>query len=312
MQVRRIALELAISAGLLVSGCSGSNPTMSKPRSTIDLQGHRGARGLLPENSIPAFRRALELGVNTLEMDAVISADNQVIVSHEPWFSASICRTPDDHDIREGDEQSHNIYRMSYEEIAQYDCGSRGNARFPEQEPEPVSKPLLSAVIKMAESYAADLGRPAPLYNIEIKSTASRDNTFHPTPDRFAKLLYDLLDEHGIVDRTTIQSFDVRALRAARALDPNVRLALLVDNRRGYARNVESLGFLPDIYSPAYRLVNRRLIERAHAEDVEVLPWTVNDPRVMRRLLEMGVDGLITDYPDLGREVVDAFARHEQ
>ena len=282
---------------------------MPEPATNIDLQGHRGARGLLPENSIPAFRRALELGVTTLEMDAVISADDRVVVSHEPWFSASICRTPDGGDIPSRRERSHNIYGMPYEQIAKYDCGSKGNPRFAEQEAMPVPKPLLSEVIEMAEAYAEQIGRSAPLYNIEIKSKPSHDNSFHPPPARFAELLYDVLDEHDVLERATIQSFDVRALRAAKELDPDIRLALLVDNRRGFDRNVEALGFRPDIYSPSYRLVNQKLLDRAHAEGVEVLPWTVNDAPIMRRLLEMGVDGVITDYPDLGREVVDAFLR---
>ena len=116
----------------------------------FDVQGHRGARGLLPENSIPGFKRALELGVTTLEMDVVIAADSTVVVSHEPWMSQVICRRPDGSPVEAADE--FNLHRMTYEEIRLFDCGSRGHPLFPRQTKMPVTKPRLSDVIDAAEA----------------------------------------------------------------------------------------------------------------------------------------------------------------
>lgn len=275
----------------------------------VDLQGHRGARGLMPENSIAGFRLALEIGVTTLEMDAVISADERVVVSHEPWFNRTICIKPDGSAIPFRRERAHNIFRMPYAVVEQYDCGSRRHPDFPEQERRPASKPLLTAVIESAERFADELDRAAPRYNVEIKSSPKHDGVYHPPPERYARLVYGVLESRGVLERSTIQSFDARALRAVREIEPAVRLSLLVDNRRGFSNNLRMLPFLPEVYSPARRLVRPHLIEQATSAGVEVLPWTVNDPSEMRRFLEMGVVGIITDYPDLGREVVEAFLR---
>ncbi len=265
----------------------------------FDLQGHRGARGLMPENTIPAFRRALELGVTTLEMDVVVSADSQVVVSHEPWMSSVICTRPDGTPVPPGRDEEFNLFKMPYAEIARFDCGRRGHPDFPEQEPVAAPKPLLRDVLRMAEAYAAEHDRAPIFYNIETKARPAWDGTFHPSPERFTELLYAVVEEAGVADRTTIQSFDPRTLRVARELDPSLGLALLVGRAGGpLAENVERLGFTPTIYSPDYRLVDRALIEAAHERGMEVIPWTVNERADMERLQRLGVDGLITDYPD--------------
>ena len=109
----------------------------------FDLQGHRGARGLRPENSIPAFIIALDSGVTTVELDLAITKDKQIVVSHEPWMSSSICLQPDGSAISEKDQKSFNIYQMDYEEVRQFDCGSKGHDGFPDQVKLPTTKPLL-------------------------------------------------------------------------------------------------------------------------------------------------------------------------
>ncbi|MEM1127252.1 MAG: glycerophosphodiester phosphodiesterase family protein [Bacteroidota bacterium] len=268
----------------------------------FDLQGHRGARGLVPENTVPSFRRALELGVTTLEMDAAVSSDGVVVVSHEPWMNPAICTQPDGSDIPEGEGRAHNLYQMTYEEIAAYDCGSKGNPRFPEQTPMAVSKPRLVDVIEMAEAYVAEHGLAPIEYNIETKSTPDGDGLFHPGPADFAQALYDVLAETGIRERAIIQSFDPRTLREARVIDPSVRLALLIAESldQGVAQNLEQLGFTPAIYSPQYTLIDEALVEAVHTADMRLIPWTINDAETMRRLLELGVDGIITDYPNIG------------
>ncbi len=274
--------------------------TVSSPPS-FDLQGHRGARGLMPENTIPAFLKALELGVTTLEMDVVISADSQVVVSHDPWFSPEICTLPSGEPIPDAAAHTYRLFEMTYAEIARFDCGSRGHPRFPRQQKMKIAKPLLRDVIRTAEAYVAQHGRAPVYYNIETKSSPAGDGRFHPPPEVFVRLLHDVLIEAGITERAIVQSFDVRTLQATRRRDPSLRLALLVEAQDdpGFAVNLEHLGFTPAIYSPDYHLVDAALIEAAHARGIEVIPWTVNTPEEMQRLRTLGVDGLITDYPDV-------------
>ncbi len=275
---------------------------------TIDLQGHRGARGLLPENSIPAFLHALDLGVTTLEMDVAINAQGHVVVSHEPWMSAKICTHGNGKKVTEEEEKSLRIYAMSDADLAGFDCGSRGHPDHPRQQPMPVSKPLLNDVFHAVASHAATSGRNTRFgpvgFNIEIKSLPEGDRIFHPEVAEFAGALYRVVSENNVVGQTTIQSFDVRALEAMHAIDPQIAISLLVDNRQGLLQNLSRLSFIPQIYSPDYQLLDPAQIDAAHKQDIKVIPWTVNDEKTIRELVRMGVDGLITDYPDLGVRVL--------
>jgi glycerophosphoryl diester phosphodiesterase len=268
----------------------------------FDVQGHRGARGLLPENTIPAFLRALELGVTTLELDTAIAGDSTVVVSHEPWMSATICSLPSGDPVPEDAEQQHRLFAMSYAEVARFDCGRRGHPDFPEQQPMAVHKPRLRDVIAAAEGYAATHGLPSPRYNIETKSRPEWDGVFTPDPATFTRLLYDVLVETGVKDRAMLQSFDVRTLQVARDLDPDWSLVLLIarDHDQGLAANLDALGFVPAVYSPDHRLVDAALVEAVHARGMRLIPWTVNALPEMQRLKALGVDGIITDYPDRG------------
>lgn len=280
----------------------------------FDLQGHRGARGLAPENTLPAFRRALELGVTTLEMDVVISGDETVVVSHEPWMAHEICSLPSGAPVPAETEKEHNLYRMPYDEIERYDCGRRQHPDFPRQQPQPAVKPRLRDVIAAAETSTAERARPPVRYNIEIKSRPDWDGDFHPAPDVFARRVVDVVREEGITARTTIQSFDVRALKAVRRLcaapspDISLQRALLVEEGTadGLPDQLGRLGFLPAVYSPEYRSVDGMLLRAAHDYGLRVVPWTVNERDDMRRLIRLGVDGLITDYPDVAQEVMGA------
>lgn len=275
----------------------------------IDLQGHRGARGLFPENTIPAFLFALDLGVTTLEMDVVINAAGNVFLSHEPWMSEDICTHPDGRPVNESEAKSLKLYTMSDEEIAGFDCGSRGHHRFPQQRSLKVSKPKLSDVFEAVKVRSEETGREPVLFNIEIKSSPQGDGLFHPPVDEYAQVLYDVLTQHDTLARTSIQSFDPRALEAAHKIDEDVSLVLLVENGKSMQINLERLTFKPDIYSPDYNQVDKDMITAAHALEIQVIPWTVNDEETMQRLIEMGVDGLITDYPDLGMKVLAEIQR---
>ncbi|MGB6035695.1 MAG: glycerophosphodiester phosphodiesterase [Cryomorphaceae bacterium] len=270
----------------------------SESNKKLDFQGHRGCRGLMPENTIPAFEKALDLGVTTLEMDVVITKDNKVLLSHEPWFSHEIAIDPNGTSISEEDERNHRIYEMSYEDTQAYDVGMKAHPRFPDQEKIKAKKPLLSDVIIFAEAHAKETSRPLPYYNIETKSLPAGDGIFHPEPEKFVDLLMAVINEGGASDRTTIQSFDVRTLQVAKTKYPKMKLVLLVENTETPEQNLQSLGFTPDIYSPDYALVDDDLISFAKEKGMKIIPWTVNEREEMNELIDMGVDGLITDYPN--------------
>jgi len=289
---------------LLLSALADKAAATDVVNQAIDLQGHRGARGLLPENTIPGFQRALELGVTTLEMDVVINAEGHVVLSHEPWMSAKICAHPDGRKVTEKEEKSLRIYAMSDEQVAGFNCGSRGHPDFPRQQAMPLAKPLLSEVLQAVARSSSDSGRTSVRFNIEIKSRPEGDKVFHPEVGEFSQILYGVLKEYGVLERTTVQSFDPRALEAMHSIDPELSIALLIRDSHDLGQNLALLSFVPEIYSPDYKLVDKRLIRAAHARNIQVIPWTVNNADTMRELLSWGADGLITDYPDLAIEVL--------
>jgi glycerophosphoryl diester phosphodiesterase len=264
----------------------------------FDLQGHRGARGLRPENTIPAFLIALDSGVTTIEMDVVITQDKRVILSHEPWIESDICLKPDSTPISKVEAKKLNIYTMTYDEVKQYDCGSKGNKRFPEQEKLKVSKPLLEDVIVAVETYIKSYSQYEVDYNIEIKSTKPGDKIFHPEPEEYSDIVYNLVNEYLPIDRVVIQSFDFRVLKYWHEKYPEVRLAALVENKKSVYRNLSELGFNPSIYSPMFSLLEKEDIAYLQKEKIRVIPWTVNEIEDMKKVRALGVDGFITDYPD--------------
>lgn len=269
----------------------------------FDLEGHRGCRGLMPENTIPAFLKALDLGVTTLEMDVVISKDQQVVVSHEPYFNAAFSIAPDGRPVDKKDQKNLVLYQMNYAEIKHYDVGSNGNPAYPEQQKMKTYKPLLSEVIEQAEAYRKTKNLPAFSYNIEIKSESTEYNKSQPEPAAFCDLVQAIIKKQLPPERIVIQSFDFAVLKqwkqgADAGKYPKVRLSALVENLRSPEKNLEELGFKPDIYSPYFRLLSQDKIARLHEQNISVVPWTVNQRDDMKRLKEWGVDGLITDYPD--------------
>ncbi len=271
----------------------------------FNLQGHRGCRGLMPENTIPAFIRAVEIGVNTLELDLAVSSENELIVSHEPYFNSDICLDPEGREFGDNQALEYNIYKMTYEEIAAFDCGSKPHPRFPHQENFSVSKPRLTDVIDEVHAYCRANNIPLPEWNMEIKSRPYTDDSYHPRPEVFVELLHNLLVEKNITEKSTVQSFDIRVLQAYREHAPEVRLALLIDNNLSGPQNIEKLGFVPEIYSPYYVMVTPDLVKWCHGEGMLIYPWTVNEKPAMQQMLDYGVDGLITDYPDRFHELTN-------
>jgi glycerophosphoryl diester phosphodiesterase len=265
----------------------------------FDLEGHRGARGLMPENTIPAMLLAIDLGVTTLEMDTHISSDNQVLLSHDPYINPEHDLLPDGSEIPASHKRKYVLYQMEYQDIRAFDAGSKFYDKFPQQKKVKVHKPLLAELIDSVQAYLQQKGLPQVYYNIETKSKPGGDGKRHPAPQEFVDLLVGVIQEKGLAEWVIIQSFDVRTLQVLRQKYPHIKTSLLVENVKGLNKNLEALGFIPDIYSPYYKLVTKRLLQNCHAKGMKVVPWTVNDLAAMRRLKEMGVDGLISDYPNL-------------
>lgn len=276
---------------LLLSG-------LVKAQKTFDIEGHRGCRGLMPENTIPAMIKALDLGVNTLELDVVISRDKQVVVSHDPFMNIAFSASPDGRQLTKEDEESFILYKMDYMEIKKWDVGSMGNPKFPRQQKIAAYKPLLSALIDSVEKYVQQNNMPLPKYNIEIKSTVKGDGIYTPEPEEFVRLVMDVVKNKGIEQRLVLQSFDLRPLVILHNSYPEICLSYLIENVNSIGKNIRNLGFVPDIYSPYYKLIRQSTIKKAHGKGIKIVPWTVNDTETMIKLINLGVDGIISDYPD--------------
>lgn len=264
----------------------------------IDIQGHRGARGLVPENTIPSFLKALEFGVDTLELDLVVSGDGQLVVSHEPFFSSLISLDKTGAPISAEKEKEYNIYKMTYAEIKLYDVGSRGNKNFPEQQKMKVYKPLLKDVFRAVQKHIRKNKLKQVKYNIEIKSNPAEDNVYSPIPSVFARKVYDEILAAKMQKNVIIQSFDVRPLQELKKLPLKLPLALLVMNKDGIEKNLEKLGFQPESYSPQFSLVDEATVAYCNQRNIKIVPWTVNEIADLERMSKFKLDGIITDYPD--------------
>ena len=269
-------------------------------RDDFDLQGHRGAVGLFPENSIIGFIETIKLGVTTLEMDVVITKDNKVLVSHEPWISNKKCIDIRGNDISD-DILTENIYTMNFDEIKNFDCGTLPNPDHTDQKKVSVIKPLLTEVISKVEGVSQSKIR----YNIEIKSQIVGDQIFHPKFNEFVDLVVSDIRSKNIESRVTIQSFDFRVLKYLKNQYPSFKISMLVNENYNFSNIFDDLGFYPDIYSPNFKNLTYEIVKKVQEKKVQVIPWTVNSNNDIAKILELGVDGIISDYPDRVKYLLD-------
>ena len=300
--MKRLFLPAIFTACLLL-GCktkSREEPVMAENEtiaSTIQVQGHRGERGNLPENSIPAFISALKKGVDVLELDVVISKDSQVVVSHEPWMLSLYMTAPNGDSIPQEKEKEYNLYQMDYAEIKQFDGGSKGNVRFPQQQKLKTYKPLLSAVMDTVEATIKAEGLKLVKYNIEIKSVPGEYDVFQPQPEAFVDLVMEVIQEKQLEKRVNVQSFDPAILEVMHTNYPEIELAFLV-GENSYEANKNILSFKPEIYSPHYKLLDSTEVSTIRKDGLKIIPWTVNEPEAIKEVIALKVDGIITDYPE--------------
>lgn len=267
-----------------------------------EIHGHRGCRGLFPENTIPAFLHALALGVDVLEMDVVISADNEVVVSHEPWLNPNICLDPTGQRIAPSSEAHFNLYQMPYHVIRQCDCGQLQHPDFPHQQVMPAYKPLLREVLSAVAAATQQLGRAPVRFSIEIKSMPDGDDIFHPKPAKFLEIVLAELTTAQVLPQTTLLCFDARILQLVHQQCPALATCLLLEEEQPWLASLQALGFVPVVLGPNFRTVTIAAVEQLRAlfptDCLRLIPWTVNEVTDMQALIATEVDGITTDYPD--------------
>lgn len=246
----------------------------------ILVHGHRGARAMRPENTIPAFEYAIKAGADVLEMDVAVTKDNVLVISHDPHINREICQGP---------HVGVAIRELTLAELHEYDCGTLKNPHFPKQQPVPGTRiPTLDEVLNLSSEGGIQ-------FNIETKSFPDHPE-LTPPPDIFAKLMLEVIRKHNLESRCIIQSFDFRTLRAMKTLAPHIRLAALWEGAPRPFVDIAKEAYA-GIISPYFPLATPQQVEAAHAAKLEVVPWTADRPEDWQKLIDAGVDAIITDDP---------------
>lgn len=294
----------------------------------FDIQGHRGARGLQAENTLPAIETALDLGVTTIELDMHYTTDGIVVIWHDATIQFDKCRLPDgmtaaDIGIEENNSLIFNsnplqISKLTLEQVQSFICDVNPNpGEFPQQDNSgtvlagnnyriPTLDEVFAFVALYAESEEKSEQQQAIAntvrFNLETKRVANRpgeigDDFDGENAGAFELAILDVIYEYGVLDRVVIQSFDHRSIWAIKAAEPDITIAALTN--RGRARLDIYAGQGASIWSPRHSELTQTLLDEAHESGLLVIPWTVNNRRDMQNLIEMGVDGIITDFPDI-------------
>ena len=251
----------------------------------LEVQGHRGARAVYPENTMAGFEYALSVGAHTIELDVGVTKDDRVVVAHDPFVNPELCLGPNGVRI----EKPIPIRSLTLAEVRAYDCGSLPNPRFPKQKRMKATMPSLEEVLLFMKEH------PRARLNVETKIVPSHPE-LSPSPDRFAELVVELLVEHGMVERSTVQSFDRRTIIAAKKRAPKLSIAQLTgENAPDFVALAKAIG--ADIVSPNHLWITKEDVDALHHAGVRVIPWTANDEQSWERLVSIGVDGIITDDP---------------
>ena len=283
------ALVLIVSGCLIVS-CTKHEKTETANRS-IEVQGHRGARTVLPENTLPAFQYAMQVGVDTLELDMGVTKDNVVVVYHDQKINTTLCQNMDQTQIT-GDIW---LRDLTIAELRNIDCGSKPNPKFEKQKQVPGTWiPTLDQVFQMVKNSKLPNSKNI-FFNIETKSNPKFPKA-QPNPALFARLVLDVVKKYGFEDRVTIQSFDHRTLLEVKKQAPNIKLAALFFEKPNDWIEATQLA-KSDIVSPYFKLITKEDVQKIQAAGLKVIPWTANTENEWQKLIDLGVDGIITDDP---------------
>ncbi|MGH7408620.1 MAG: glycerophosphodiester phosphodiesterase family protein [Candidatus Methylomirabilales bacterium] len=299
-----LPLSLLLLAGPRELAGQQANQTSRVP--TFDVQGHRGARGLVPENTLPAFERAMQLRVNTLELDLHFTRDQQVVVIHDPTLTAGKCRkvAADVPDLPVA------IAGLSLKDLKRgYVCDVK-QKEFPKQDPAfrgeiagaDYTVPTLQEVFDLVAAFGRTADAPYARrvrFNAETKRVPFDPQHIGDDGQAFERAIVRLIEQNGLADRVTIQSFDHRSALRVHQLSPAIETVVLTSTGNPIRPDLLAKEAQAAAWSPTFRFVDRDLVERAHRGGVRVIPWTVNDEASMRALIQMGVDGIITDVPDV-------------
>jgi glycerophosphoryl diester phosphodiesterase len=265
----------------------------------VILQGHRGCRGELPENTIEAFLRAVDAGVSTLEMDVVLTGDRDVLVSHDPWISQEIMIMPNGEKIDPATQHELNIFEMSTDSCQTYVCGSKRHKNFPEQKQVKSFKPTLKQAVEAVRDHCRKKNLPVPSFDIEVKSTLAWEGKYHPSPESYASIFLREFLTLSIAHMSTVQSFDHRILNSIHKQYPELDLIYLSEREREISEMLTTLNFKPYGISLDYKLWTDQKVKECKDQGLHMTAWTVNTEVEMNALLTMGVRDIITDYPTM-------------
>ncbi len=265
----------------------------------VDVQAHRGGAGLWPENTLTSMTNAVLMGVNTLELDLQVSKDGQIVVSHDAYFHPRYATRPDGTEVKADDPKEY-LYTMPYDSIAKYDVGKRASVVWPGKEQSPAVKPLASELIDSVETLVSDHKLSPMRYNIEIKCKKGKDEGANwPEYHDFVDKCMELLLSKDLGDRLVVQCFDVRALNYMHEKYPQVKLSYLISKKdTDWGTYMGKLEFTPDWLSPEYTTVDKNMVDKCHKAGIKLVPWTVDDKSEIKRMIDLKVDAIISNYPD--------------
>jgi glycerophosphoryl diester phosphodiesterase len=257
----------------------------------IEVQGHRGARAVFPEESLPAFAHALDVGVDTLELDLAVTKDDRLVVLHDLTINDALCVGRDGSKLTERPA----VRTLTLAQVKEYDCGSLPNARFPKQASVPGTRiATLAEVFDLVEHASVPAARTVG-FNIEMKSLPAHPELV-PSPDDFARKIKDEVAAHHMLGRVTIQSFDHRMLAAMKAIAPAIPISALIEGTLpDLVGLAERLG--AEIVSPEVDWITAADVRALHSKGIRVIPWTANTPEQWSYLVGIDVDGIISDDP---------------
>ena len=267
----------------------------------VDAQAHRSGMGLYPENSIPAMKNSLDLGVNTLEMDLCVTKDGKVILSHDRYFEPRYTTKPDGKEMQR-DERVY-LYNLTYDEITKYDVGMRYTRSWPHKACVPAVKPLLTEAVAFVENYTKENGLTPVKYNIEIKSDYTSSDGVEGKDwleyKEFVDACAPVIASLNLGDRLVVQSFDDRALNYLHEKYPEFTLSYLIrDHDVDFDKFMGLLTFQPEWLSPPHQNVTAEFMAEARARGMKVVTWTVDETAEIKRLMDLKVDGIISNHPD--------------